>query len=302
MYNEYPDLIYEGLISDSFYIDIVEEGLGESIKNGFGRLKEIAKKTFDKIIEKLKQFAGNVRKFITKIKNKFKKKDNNKSSSNEKEEKKEDTEPNTDKNNKVQEKYKLNFEKTEEILNDFKNIFDDIQAIDGIILTGIPEIQRKKQIPGHHQPDYIQGIIEEIDKYENKHSDIFDMSDKEVLLSQILIKSESDDKGEMNDKQYISKIENKLNEFSGIIKKITEKIEVLRELFDEIFTSLDEMDKENNQYTDYQLNMFKSYRELCIKTKDNYKKAIRISSLLVELQTIIYKYIQHMDEGGAYYV
>ena len=85
MYNEYPDLIYEGLISDSFYTDIVEEGIGNSIKNGFGRLKEICKKTFDKIIEKLKQFISNVRNYITKLINKFKKKDNNsESSSNEK--------------------------------------------------------------------------------------------------------------------------------------------------------------------------------------------------------------------------
>ena len=87
MYNEYPDLIYEGLISDSFYTDIVEEGIGESIKNGFSKLKDIAKKAFDKIIEKLREFVGNVKKFISKIISKFKKKDDTE------DKKSEDTEP-----------------------------------------------------------------------------------------------------------------------------------------------------------------------------------------------------------------
>ena len=54
MYNEYPDLILEGLISDSFYTDIVEEGIGESIKNGFGKLGTTFKTFINKVIEKWK--------------------------------------------------------------------------------------------------------------------------------------------------------------------------------------------------------------------------------------------------------
>ena len=70
MYNEYPDLIYEGLISDSFYTDIVEEGLGESIKNGFNRLRTFANKFIEKVMEKLRQLMFNIKKFF----NRFKKK------------------------------------------------------------------------------------------------------------------------------------------------------------------------------------------------------------------------------------
>ena len=70
MYNEYPDLIYEGLISDSFYTDIVEEGLGESIKSGFNKLRAFANKFIEKVMEKLRQLMFNIKKFF----NRFKKK------------------------------------------------------------------------------------------------------------------------------------------------------------------------------------------------------------------------------------
>ena len=73
MYNEYPDLIYEGLVHDSFYTDIVEEGIGESIKNGFGKLGTTFKTFINKVIEKWKWLLGKIREGINKIKNKFKK-------------------------------------------------------------------------------------------------------------------------------------------------------------------------------------------------------------------------------------
>lgn len=73
MYNEYSDLIYERLISDSFYTDIVEEGIGESIKNGFGKIGTTFKTFINKVIEKWNWLLGKIREGINKIKNKFKK-------------------------------------------------------------------------------------------------------------------------------------------------------------------------------------------------------------------------------------
>ena len=69
MYNEYPDLIYEGFISDVFFTEIVEEGIGESIKNGLGRLKTFANKFIEKVMEKLRQLMFNIKKFFNRFKN-----------------------------------------------------------------------------------------------------------------------------------------------------------------------------------------------------------------------------------------
>ena len=71
---EYPDLIYEGLISQDFFI--VEEGLGESIKNGLTKLRTMIKTVIDKIIEKWKWLMGKIRQGINKIKEKNKKGNN----------------------------------------------------------------------------------------------------------------------------------------------------------------------------------------------------------------------------------
>ena len=77
MYNEYPDLIYEGLISDSLYTDIIEEGLGESIKNKFGKIRTMFKTFINKVIEKWNWLISKMKQGINKIKDKIRKKKNN---------------------------------------------------------------------------------------------------------------------------------------------------------------------------------------------------------------------------------
>ena len=82
MYNEeYPDLIYEGLISSNFLEDseILTEGINFS--SIWNKLKKFAKKLFDKLIEKWNMLMNKIKVGLNKLKNKFnrKKDESNKS-------------------------------------------------------------------------------------------------------------------------------------------------------------------------------------------------------------------------------
>ena len=173
MYNEYPDLIYEGLISDSFYTDIVEEGLGESIKNGFNKIKNAFKKAIDKLIEKWKWILGKIKDGIKKIKEKFKKNNNTTSSSS------------TPANVKATVKYKF---KIKDYIKDFDDDYEKVSEIlDKVIANDIHGISKFYDFENKNDAEYpssMEDVKEKLlDSSSNESHLIETQEEIDILLS-----------------------------------------------------------------------------------------------------------------------
>ena len=170
MYNEYPDLIYEGLISDSFYTDIVEEGLGESIKNGFTKIKNGFKKAIDKVIEKWKWLLGKIKEGIKKIKEKFKK--NNSSS--------------TPANVKATVKYKF---KSRDYIKDFDDAYEKIsEIIDEFIennLKGMPKLYDFENKENSEYPSNMEELKEKLLDSSNNESQVIETQEEIDILTSL---------------------------------------------------------------------------------------------------------------------
>ena len=344
MYNEYPDLIYEGLISDSFYTDIVEEGFTDSIKKGFGRLKEIAKKAFDKIIEKLKQFVGNVRKFITNLFNKFKKKDNN-----EKEEKKEDTkkeEKHKDKSSeensveynsedtepenttdssdsgynrnarnqrkrklngsysdnhkkvKVVYKYKIDFNKMDDIVQSFYYIFNDLLSSFKLIIHFIATIEKNekdqddqefiKKLQSKHIDAFVNSVEDGLKEYEY----LFEKTDEEII-SEIILNYGTYDEEDVKEEMEKSEAKEYVLKYKNTMLKIKEKsadiVKVLETMKDYSVKAFDLIDKKINEsdLSKEEKSKLKAFKIAGNKAREQYQKVIRFSSLFISLQIIV---------------
>ena len=323
MYNEYPDLIYEGLISDSFYTDIVEEGIGESIKNGFSKLKDIAKKAFDKIIEKLREFVGNVKKFISKIISKFKKKDDTE------DKKSEDTEPenttdsgdsgynrnarnqrkrklngsysNNHKKVKVVCKYNINFDKTKDIVLSFYYIFADLSITFLHIITLMEKIEKNEK--DHDDQVYIKKaqssdideVVDDIKDDIKNYQYLFEKTDEEIL-SELILNYGSDNvyEEEMEKskaKEYCLKYQDTL---LAIKKNTDDTIRVLEKSRDrsvKVFEIIDKKLKHSqlnkSDFSKEEKSKLKSYKIAGNKARVQYQKVIRFSSLFVRLQSIL---------------
>ena len=171
MYNEYPDLIFEGLISDSFYTDIVEESIGESIKSGFTKIKNAFKKAIDKLIEKWKWLLGKIKDGIKKIKEKFKK--NNGSSSS------------TPANVKATVKYKF---KSKDYIKDFDDDYEKVSEIlDKVIANDIQGMSKFYDFENKNDAEYpssMEDVKEKLlDSSSNESYSIETQEEIDILLS-----------------------------------------------------------------------------------------------------------------------
>ena len=200
MYNEYPDLIYEGLISDSFYTDIVEEGIGESIKNGFSKIRTMIKTAIDKIIEKWKWLMGKIRQGINKIKDKFRKGNNTNSNTN-----KVDTDTLSKGYGTV--KYKF---KSKEYIKDFDEEYNKVSKYIDDILNYI-----KNNMIYSDEMDYA------IDDLDDTINDLDFPSNMDDLKNKILDLSENKDIYDIETEEEMNIILNtKPEKYTGIINKL----------------------------------------------------------------------------------
>ena len=317
MYNEYPDLIYEGLISDSFYTDIVEEGIGESIKNGFSRLKEIAKKAFDKIIEKLKQFIGNVRNYITKLLNKFKKKDTteengeedkksedttdsgyNRNARNQRKRKLNGSYSDNHKKVKVVYKYKIDFNKMDDIVQSFYYIFNDLLSSFKLIISFIAIIEKNEKDQDDQefikksQSKHIDAFVNSVDDGLKEYEYLFEKTDEEII-SEIILNYGTYDldgvKEEMEKseaKEYVIKYKNTMLK---LLEKSTDIVKILDTMKDYSVKAFDLIDKKINEsdLSKEEKSKLKAFKIAGNKAREQYQKVIRFSSLFVSLQIIV---------------
>ena len=243
MYNEYPDLVLEGLISDSFYTDIVEEGLGESIKNGFGKLGTTFKTFINKVIEKWKWILGKIKDGIKKIKEKFKKNNNTTSSSS------------TPANVKATVKYKF---KSKDYIKEFDSEYEKIsQSIKDMIF-------------------YVECINSSIDTdYDKAHNDSFDAYRKlakygeteypktmEELKEKLLDLSEQKESYEIDSDEIKILMETKPDKYTDIIDKINILLKDA-EVTMEYFKSLNaiEIDSEKKRINQLLITMYSLSRK-----------------------------------------
>ena len=332
MYNEYPDLIYEGLISDSFYTDIVEEGIGESIKNGFSKLKDIAKKAFDKIIEKLRQFAGNVRKFISKIISKFKKKDDtedkksedtgpenttdsgyNRNARNQRKRKLNGSYSNNHKKVKVICKYNINFGKTEDIVLSFYYIFADLSITFEHIITLMEKIEKNEKDQDDQvyiktsQSSDIDEVVNDIKDDIKKYQYLFEKSDEEILADLILNYGSDNVYEEEMEKSKAEEYCLKYQDTLLAIKKNTDDtirfLEKSRDSSVKVFEIIDKKLKypqlNKSDFSKEEKSKLKSYEIAGNKARVQYQKVIRFSSLFVRLQSILVSNIASLKVVGV---
>ena len=332
MYNEYPDLIYEGLISDSFYTDIVEEGIGESIKNGFSKLKDIAKKAFDKIIEKLRQFAGNVRKFISKIISKFKKKDDtedkksedtgpenttdsgyNRNARNQRKRKLNGSYSNNHKKVKVICKYNINFGKTEDIVLSFYYIFADLSITFEHIITLMEKIEKNEKDQDDQvyiktsQSSDIDEAVNDIKDDIKKYQYLFEKSDEEILADLILNYGSDNVYEEEMEKSKAEEYCLKYQDTLLAIKKNTDDtirfLEKSRDSSVKVFEIIDKKLKypqlNKSDFSKEEKSKLKSYEIAGNKARVQYQKVIRFSSLFVRLQSILVSNIASLKVVGV---
>ena len=210
MYNEYPDLIYEGLISDSFYTDIVEEGIGESIKNKFSKIKKAFTKAIDKVIEKWKWLIGKIRQGINKIKDKFRK-GNNKNSNTNKESNTNDINTNSNINKKYTVKYKF---KSKEYIKDFDECYEEISKVIDDFIKGDEQA--------------ILNLYHDIGKYS------YSTSMEEVKFILIDLDADPTGKGIIATQQEIEMLMNiKPEKYTTIINKLKKVSEAFEKKIDE---------------------------------------------------------------------
>ncbi len=200
MYNEYSDLIYEGLISDSFYTDIVEEGIGESIKKGFSRLRTMIKTFINKVIEKWKWLMGKIRQGINKIKDKFRKGNTTNTNIN-----KADTDTQPKGYGTV--KYKF---KSKEYIKDFDEEYNKVSKYIDDMLNYV-----KNNMTDSDEMD------DAIDDFDDTINDLDFPSNMDDLKNKILDLSENKDRYDIETEEEMNIILNtKPEKYTGIINKL----------------------------------------------------------------------------------